>query len=288
MFLDFTFSSDKMLLKKKKIKSLDEVYNFWLENLFERIMRLFKYNNIDSVLPKEIEQRLLINGHCAIALYENKLTAFYGEFSTPTIYFDEFEKYSVFSPIYAKTLEIGKDCIIIENNALKNPCIELCEHYATLLAHLDISLINALVNMRDSNGIPVASTQKELEVLRNYRKKLYSGEVVPILDSAFSMTKFVQTGDSNKTDIKAFIETRKNLLDCFYNDIGVKTSYDKKGNMIREEVDANDNMLLFNIQDMLDSRKKCIEKVNEFFSTNIQIELAEGVYINESARNMEQ
>ena len=69
-------------------------------------------------------------------------------------------------------------------------------------------------------------------------------------------------------------------MDSFYNDIGVKTGYSKKGNMIQEEVEANDSMLLLNISDMLDSRKKGVEKVNAMYGTNWSVKLAEGLEIN--------
>ena len=50
--------------------------------------------------------------------------------------------------------------------------------------------------------------------------------------------------------------------------------------MIQEEVEANDSMLLLNISDMLDSRKKGAEKVNTMYGTNWSVKLAEGLEIN--------
>ena len=64
------------------------------------------------------------------------------------------------------------------------------------------------------------------------------------------------------TVIKDLVETRKNLMTDFYNAIGVRTAWSKKGNMIVEEVTGNDSMVLFNINDMLESRKKGCEKIN--------------------------
>ena len=70
------------------------------------------------------------------------------------------------------------------------------------------------------------------------------------------------------------METRENLLNAFYSDLGVKTAWNKKGNMINEEVEANNSMLLLNISEMLDQRKQGCEKVNKLFGTNWSVEIS--------------
>ena len=47
---------------------------YWRENLFERIMRLFVWENTDPIPAKEIEQRLLIQGHCGIFNFKDPKT----------------------------------------------------------------------------------------------------------------------------------------------------------------------------------------------------------------------
>ena len=43
-----------------------DFFRFWRENLFERLMRLFIWEGMEDPLPKEIEQRLILAGHCGI------------------------------------------------------------------------------------------------------------------------------------------------------------------------------------------------------------------------------
>ena len=58
-------------------------YEYWRDQLFERVMRLFVWENTEnennqlmSIKPKEIEQRLLLQGHCGITKIKGKgLTA---------------------------------------------------------------------------------------------------------------------------------------------------------------------------------------------------------------------
>ena len=52
-------------------------YMYWTDNLFERIMRLFVWKGNGDILPKEIESRILIKGHCGIIKIQSlKLLSF--------------------------------------------------------------------------------------------------------------------------------------------------------------------------------------------------------------------
>lgn len=283
MFLARLFEKNKELNKINVGKyTFEDFFNLWVEQLFERVMRLFVWENTGDVEPKEIEQILLLNGVCGVTdKYKGVLSVFNGYLcGEPTQYYDEYKAFSVHSPVYSNILEIGKSVVLIDNTAIRNSVYPLIVRYATMLAHTELTLVGVMVNLRECGSIPVAGTNTELESLKAYRKSLFNGEILPIKDPAFSAVKFVETNSGAKVNIKDIIETRQNLLDSFYNDIGVKTGYSKKGNMIQEEVEANDSMLLLNISDMLDSRKKGAERVNAMYGTNWSVKLAEGLEIN--------
>ena len=65
-----------------------------------------------------------------------------GGMSGPTQYYDEFTTFNWSAPTVANTKSrtIGKDCVIINNNQLRNPILPMVLRYASLLAHADISL----------------------------------------------------------------------------------------------------------------------------------------------------
>ena len=73
----------------KESSTFNAGYLYWREQLFERIMRLFVWENTGDVKPKEIEQRLLLQGHCGITKLDNELTAMFGSFHGVTKYLDE-------------------------------------------------------------------------------------------------------------------------------------------------------------------------------------------------------
>ena len=236
--------------------TFNSAYLYWREQLFERIMRLFIWENTydvttkKGVKPKEIESRLLLNGHCGIMNYEGELTAFFGSFWGVTKYLDEWTHYTVRCPIYSGQHEINKDIIVINNNALRNPSYALVHHYAILIAHTEVTLMHALINVRDSGGVPVASTDRR-----------------------------------TNQDIMAIMETREKLIKSFYSDIGVRSAFEKRNNTVMAEVEADTSLLLLNIADMRRRREDGCEAVNKMFGTNWSVRVADEIsYGDENER----
>lgn len=281
---------DEYLKANTNIKSLAKengtfagAYKYWKDILFERAMHLFKWNTGD--MPSyEIEIALLMNGAVGITdKYKGELSAFNGWYcGEPTQYYDIYESFSIYSPKFSGVFKVGKDITVIKNNALRNSIYPLVHRYAIMLAHTEVSLINTLINGRDSGGIPIASTNAQKEAIENYRNSLCNGKVTSILDPAFSGVEFVSVSKNTVLNIKELMEVRENLLNAYYADLGVKTAWNKKGNMINEEVEANDSMLLLNLSDMLEFRKKGCEDVNKMFGTNWTVDLSPELKYNES------
>lgn len=286
MFINNMTNYNKHFAKSKLAKesyTFSVAYDFWVETLFERCMRLFVWKNTGDVPPHEIEAMLLLGGDCGVTKkYKRKISVFGGQYSgTPTQYYDIFEDYSIHSPLFAGTFKVGKEIEVIWNNSCRNSIFPLVHRYAVMLAHLEVSFINTLINGRDSGGIPIASTETAKKSIEAYRNSLCNGKVMPIQDPAFSGVEFIGVDKNTVLNVKELMEARQNLLNAFYNDIGVKTAHEKKGNMIVEEVNANDTMLLLNLQDMLNSRKEGAERVNKLFGTNWEVDVAEELKYDE-------
>ena len=259
----------------------DDFFQFWRDDLFSRLMRLFIYDGLGDSLPqKEIEERLYLLGHCGIAQYDGKLTAFFGSFFGPTVYQDEFTNYTVHSPIYSNTYKINDDIVVIENNSLKIPCIEHVNHYSYLLAHAEVTLIKALIEARDAGGVPIAENEKAKQSLLAYQKAMYQGKVSVVSDLAGIGVNYLGADRRTSVNVVDLWEVRKNLLKSFYADIGVRASFDKRSNAVIDEVTSDTSMLLYNISDMLEERKKGCERVNKMFGTNWSVRLSDEIDYN--------
>ena len=253
-------------------------YMYWMDNLFERIMRLFVWKGNGDILPKEIESRILINGHCGIINFfdglTEELTAMFGSFYGVGKYFDEKPFYNMRCPIWAGSGRIGYDTAIIENTSLKNACLPMVQRYAYMLAHTEVSLVKALINLRDSGGVPVATSSKQKEDIEDYQQKLYNGEDGVVIDFGALGVEFAGTDRHTNQSIIDIMEVRQKLLKNFYSDIGIRASFDKRSNTVVNEVEADTTMLLFNITDMLEARKRSAERVNKLFGVNWSVDVS--------------
>ena len=280
------FLSDN--LKELKEESLDffqkdggtflQAYLYWVDNLFERIMRLFVWDGAGDILPKEMESRILINGHCGIINFYDgvteELTAMFGSFYGVGKYFDEKPFYNMHCPIWAGSGRIGYDTVIIENTSLKNACLPMVKRYAYMLAHTEVSLVKALINLRDSGGVPVATSSKQKADIEDYQQKLFNGEDGVVIDFGALGVEFAGTDRHTNQSILDIMEVRQKLLKNFYSDIGIRASFDKRSNTVVNEIEADTTMLLFNITDMLEARKRSAGRVNDLFGVNWSVKVS--------------
>lgn len=263
---------------------------FWREELFERIMRLFVWENtydivddkVVGIKPKEIEQRLILQGHCGITKINNEeeLTAMFGHYFGVSKYLDDKPYYMVRCPIYSGQRTIGEDIVVIDNNSLKNPTFELVHHYATLLAHAEVTLVDAMVNARDSGGIPVATTEKQKQSIMEYMGKVFNGQYGVVTDIGNLGLQYLGSDRKTHQQIMDIYQIREKLLKSFYSDIGVRSAFEKRSNSVEAEVEADTSLLLLNLSDMIDAREKGAEKVNKMFGTNWKVRIAEEIDYN--------
>lgn len=252
---------------------------YWTENLFERIMRLFVWDIPENdILPKEIEQRLILKGHCGIINFfdgvTEELTAMFGSYNGVGKYVDEKPYYMLRCPIWSGNGRVGYDCAVIPNTSLKNPLFPMIQRYAYMLAHTEVSLVKALINLRDSGGVPVANSSKQKADIEQYQQALYNGEDGVIMDFGALGVQFAGTDRHTNQSIVDIMEVRQKLLKNFYADIGIRASFDKKSNTVVNEIEADTTMLLFNIIDMKDARQRGCEYVNNLFDTNWSVEVS--------------
>ena len=261
----------------KESSTFNAGYLYWREQLFERIMRLFVWENTGDVKPKEIEQRLLLQGHCGITKLDNELTAMFGSFHGVTKYLDEWKYYNVRCPIYAGKRTIGKDVAIIDNTSLRNPAFSLVHHYAILLAHTDVTLVDCLVNARDSGGVPVVTTEKQKQSVAEYQAKLYNGQYGSVADIGSLGLQYIGSDRKTSQGLSEIMIAREKILKSFYSDIGVRSAFEKRSNSVEAEVEADTSLLLLNLSDMIACREKGAEEVNKMFGTNWSVHVAKEI-----------
>lgn len=287
-FIDIDSKEGKEISKlARESCTFNAFYEYWRDELFERIMRLFVWENtytlennkVVGIKPKEIEQRLLLQGHCGISTLpdETELTAFFGNYYGVSKYLDERPYYMVRCPIFSGQKTIGEDIVVIDNNSLRNPAYDLVHHYALLLAHAEVTLIDVMVNARDAGGVPVASTEKQKQSITQYQGKIFNGQYGVVTDAGNLGLQYVGSDRKTTQNIVDIHMIREKLLKSFYSDIGVRSAFEKRSNSVEAEVEADTSLLLLNLADMISCRERGAEAVNNMYGTNWTVHIAEEI-----------
>ena len=263
-------------------------YRFWSNELFQRLTRLFDWKNtyriedgkLIGVDPKQIETRLILRGFTVITKLresDEELTSFFGSMFGPTKYYNEWRKVNVHCPIYAGTRTIDEDAVIINNTSIRNPSYMYVHHYATLLAHAEVTLVDMMIDARDNGGVPIARTQKQFESIRAYQNKRFIGKYGVVTDIGGLGVDYAGSDRKTSQSILEVLEARNKLIRSFYSDIGIRAAFEKKSNVNSLEIDGNDSLLKFNISDALNQRKLACEKINALFDVDWEVELPEEI-----------
>lgn len=168
------------------------------------------------------------------------------------------------------------DCVLVENTSMRNSILPLIQRYAVLLAHSDVSIRDALINIRYNDVIPAAD-DSEAESVKKWHDKVINGEFSPIPDSSFlQRAPIIPLNITGKGQIALdTIQAKEELLRAFFQEIGLRMVKDKRSNMIEDEVSASDMLLMFNISDMLKQREAAAGYINEIFpDLNISVRLS--------------
>lgn len=244
-------------------------FSYWRNQLFNQVNKLFTWEGLPFP-QKEIESRLALYGYCGIVKDKSDMIACSINMFGITDYIDEFTDFNFTTPKRNGTRKIGIDGIVIDNNTLRNATINIIDRYAMLLAHTEITFINALVNGRASQRA-IATSNAQAESIRNYMNKLYNGCNDVIVNSAFVGLNIQETNNQYLKDIKSIYDVRQEILYSFYEDLGIRKNQQKRERLVESEVTADTILLKLNIRDMFDARQKAVEDINRIFGTSWEV-----------------
>lgn len=245
--------------------------------MFNRSLIMFKYHNLPDTIPyRELERLLQTSGFACITKVNDKLYAFYGGLGgVPDEYYRPTE-IIVDNPYlkFNKSLRINEDCVLMRNDS---NCVGLTPMYAKYCSELteaEISLVLALVNKRIQSYL-TASDDNTKTSAESFLQKLYDGDLGVIGTSQLfdSLQALDNNADSNKS-LEEIYEIIKYIKGDMFNEIGL-ASYNnaKKERVSQAELELNSDNLYPLIDDMLENRRVAIDKVNEMYGTNIEVEL---------------
>ena len=148
--------------------------------------------------------------------------------------------------------------------------------FARQLADIESTINIYMVNTRASS-YPVASNDSVKNSLTRFFSRLKNGENAIVSDDAI-IQQFRNVdiiGRNLKDGINDLLIARDKILEQFYREIGVKMYQAKKAQVNNEEIEANNQLLLLNHDDMEMCRKDGFVGVDNLFGTSINVKLNE-------------
>lgn len=249
-----------------------------INNILNKTLGMFKYNNLpDTLPPEEIEKLLQVNGKAFIFNHDGEIVAVNIE-----LIYDEVNIYGkpLKGNIYLQdkkeiiTVNLS-DGVLISNDYLELGLLPILEKYSKFINESELTLYITNIWKRASKLIS-ASDDLTLNSARAFINKMEQGEIGiistnPIMDSLTVSNETVTTVSMG--DLIQYDNYFKSLL---FNEIGL--SYNKqmkKERLITSEVEQEQDSNKPVVENMLACRIRGIEQVNEKFNLNITVDVSE-------------
>lgn len=256
-----------------------KAFNSHLATMFSRTQSMFTYSGLpDSIPARMVEIYLQQNGSLCIAEEKGSLYAFTGGFGgEPDPYYRP-TLYTVANPALklSKNYEIDKNCVVIGNDSFYRGLYPIFSRYASALVENELSMFRASISMRAVFHLSHVRTDADKASAEKYLSAIEDGTPAAMGESPFMDTLKIQPGAFSSSNLMTnLIEYEQYLRASWFNDLGLNANYNMKRETINSgESQLNDDMLLPLIDDMLNCRKRGLEKVNSMFGTAISVDFA--------------
>lgn len=250
--------------------------NDYIRYMLARSVTMFEYNGLPDTIPqKNLELLLQSNGFCIVTEVNNSLYAFNGGLGGEgNVYFEPTQA-TITNPYlnYNKTLDINKNCVLMQNDYLMNSLLPIFNKYCYMLVENDITMVLSCINRRIQNLIS-ANDDRTLTSANEYLNQVFNGKLGIIAENQlFDSLKSQNTGTNNNTHITDLIEYHQYLKASMYNEIGLNANFNmKKERLTSGEVEMNTENLYPLVDNMLMCRRESLNKINEMYNTNITVE----------------
>ena len=245
--------------------------------MLARTQSMFTYKNLPDTVPQRIlEQYLQMNGNCIFAKVNDDYYVFTGSYGGELNEYYEPTLYTVSNPYLniSKEYKIDEDCVLFKNDSYEMGLVPVFNKYGVLLVENLISMKVATINSRILNCIS-ASDDKTKSSAELYLKHIVDGDVSVIGENSFFDGVKIQGTTPTNNYLSQYVELHQYLKASCFNEIGLNANYNMKREAINSNESAlNNDFLLPFIDDMMKNRKEAIEKINEMFGMNIEIDYA--------------
>lgn len=240
----------------------------------------FKYTNMPNSVDVRFLELGLFNRGYMVFFYDEDLEKYLALNTTLGCELDVYNNplsYVAYANNGYQVQLTNKDSVIIYNNYLKQPTLMLCEYFAKRLYDFD-SVID--VNVRtQKTPILIACNESEKLAMKNVYMQ-YDGNQ-PVI---FSYKDFITADNFKVVNTESpyvadkIYQLKSNIWNEALTQLGItNTTVNKKERLITDEVQRSQGGVFACRNSRLKMREQCINKINEMFNLNIQVEFNDDV-----------
>lgn len=269
---------DNLYLKyQEEIKNKDKSVNGYIRKMLAITQAMFAYKGLPETLPQNnLENLLQTNGNVFVTEVDGKIYAFTGGLGGVPNAYNEATEYIVSNPYLNlnKSYKIDVDGVLIKNDSGANSLLPIFGKYGVLCSDTLLSLNTCSVLSRITMLIS-ASDDKTKQSADDFVNKIMQGDFSVIGENAFFKGVNLQSiSTQSANQITQLIELLQYFKASAFNEIGLNANYNlKRERLNTSEVQMNVDALNPYVDNMLQERKKAVEKINAMFGTEISVEL---------------
>lgn len=269
---------DNLYLKyQEQIKNKDKSVNGYIRKMLAITQAMFIYKGLPDTLPQNnLENLLQTNGNVFVTKVGNDLYAFTGGLGGVPNAYNEATEYIVSNPYLQlnKSYKIDVEGVLIKNDSGANSLLPIFGKYGVLCSDTLLSLNTCSVLSRITMLIS-ASDDKTKQSADDFVNKIMQGDFSVIGENAFFKGVNLQSiSTQSANQITQLIELLQYFKASAFNEIGLNANYNlKRERLNTSEVQMNVDALNPYVDNMLQERKKAVDKINAMFGTEISVEL---------------
>lgn len=169
---------------------------------------------------------------------------------------------------FERTIDVN--CVICQLQPNYEGVYSLVNRYATLLAMCDSSIAVNLMNTK-SAFIFGASSKAQVETLKQMYDKISCGQPAVFMKDGLDTESFYTMPVKQYFIADDVQLLKRKIIAEFLTEIGINnTNLDKRERLTDDEVNANDQEVIANIQCWVDNITVGIKKINQMFGLNIK------------------
>ena len=270
---------DNLYLKyQEQIKNKDKSVNGYIRKMLAITQAMFVYKGLPETLPQNnLENLLQTNGNVFVTEVDGKMYAFMGGLGGVPNAYNEATEYIVSNPYLQlnKSYKIDVEGVLVKNDSGANSLLPIFGKYGVLCSDTLLSLNTCSVLSRITMLIS-ASDDKTKQSADDFVNKIMQGDFSVIGENAFFKGVNLQSiSTQSANQITQLIELLQYFKASAFNEIGLNANYNlKRERLNTSEVQMNVDALNPYVDNMLQERKKAVDKINAMFGTEISVELA--------------